>query len=576
MSDFKTLFTADLTDFSDDELLTLEREATKRADSEAFIVGIDYNITDVELIERLEEKIGLLGLVFTLSYYAGINYSDAMGTTAMWDSIIFRYLAKRNIAIPQNKITGKVEYDGGFVKDSLTGRHEWNVSFDLNSLYPMIMVQYNMSPETIVKHMKRHNYSPELFLNDDIIECFSPEENLAITPNGSCFRRDKIGVIPMIVEDLYSQRVEIKNKMLAAESLLQKTDKDSSKYKELETEIDLARNKQTCIKICLNSSYGAFASRYFRYYDIDIAEGITHAGQYVVQSVEKEVNKFLKKAVGIDKDYITMMDTDSCFFDLSDIIKKVNPADKHKFCVDFSKTALEPVIERTFETIAKRTNAYRNMMKMKLEKVSEVAIFTKKKRYILKVLSSEGVEYREPKIVMKGIEAIKSSTPKICRTKFKELFNILVDGTEDQLQKEIAAFEDEFKKQKIESLAFPKSVSHVKKYEQRGDTPYIKGTPINSRAAILYNKLLKEKHLTSQLSKIKNGDRLKFIYLKPGNPLKENVIGFIDKLPVEFGLHDWIDYDVMFSKTFLDPFMLILKVVGWKCKPTASLESFFS
>lgn len=215
MTDFNTLFTADLTEFSDDELLTLELEATERADSEAFICGIDYNIQDVELIERLEEKIGLLGLVFTLSYYAGINYSDALGTTAMWDSIIFRYLAKRNIAIPQNKITEKVEYDGGFVKESLAGRHEWNVSFDLNSLYPMLMIQYNMSPETIVKHMKRHNCNPEVFLSDTTTECFAPEENLAITPNGSCFRRDKAGVIPMIVEDLYSQRVEIKKKMLA-------------------------------------------------------------------------------------------------------------------------------------------------------------------------------------------------------------------------------------------------------------------------------------------------------------------------------------------------------------------------
>jgi DNA polymerase elongation subunit (family B) len=214
---------------------------------------------------------------------------------------------------------------------------------------------------------------------------------------------------------------------------------------------------------------------------------------------------------------------------------------------------------------------------MKLEKVSSVAIWTAKKRYILKVLSSEGVRYAEPKIVMKGIEAIKSSTPKICRDKFKELFEVLVSGTQGELQHEVSSFQTKFFATKPEALAFPRSVSNVKKYMLKGGPlPYIKGTPMNSRAAIMYNKMVKEKGLSHTHQLIRNGDRLKYVFLKKGNPTKENVIAFIDKLPPEFGLHNWIDYDLLFNKTFVDPLQLILNAIDWQAIPKSSLEDFFS
>lgn len=542
-----------------------------------FNLYVDYNIVDVQIIEKLEEKLGLLSLVFTLAYYGGVNYIDTLGTTAIWDSIIFRYLAKRKIAIPQSKLSSKVDYAGGYVKETIAGRHEWVVSFDLNSLYPSLIIQYNMSPETIVRHMKVPGLTPEKMFNSPDIDSWTPEDNLAISPNGVCFRRDKQGALPTIIEELYKQRVEVKNKMLATEAKLQKMDKSSPEYRKLEIDLDLFSNKQMCLKILLNSCYGAFGSRYFRYYDVDIAEAITLAGQYVVQSVEHKVNYFLSKASKLEKDFVLASDTDSIYIDLSDILKTANPKDSHKFCVDFSKQALEPVIEKTFEEVAHKTNAYKNVMKMKLEKVSKIAIFTKKKRYILNVLSSEGVEYSKPKIVVKGMEAIKSSTPKVCRDKFREVFNVLVEGTEEDVQTLVKDFERDFRNISIEAISFPRSVTSVNKYQTKGaNKPYISGTPINSRAAILYNQMLDKKGLSRDLPKIKNGDRLKFAYLRKGNPTNENVIGFVDKLPKEFELHHWIDYDVLFEKTFLHPLDLVLKVIGWKPRPTASLEDFFN
>lgn len=538
---------------------------------------VDYNCVDVELIERMEEKIGLLGLVFTLAYYGGVNYGDTLGTVAIWDSIIFRRLAKQNIAIPQNKASFKEDYDGGYVKPTQTGRHEWVVSFDLNSLYPNLIVQYNMSPETIVKHMKQNGINPEVILDDATEKVWAPEDGLALAANGACFRTDKQGILPAIVEDVYNQRVEVKKQMLAADAKLQTLKKGTPEYRAVEIEEDLASNRQMCLKILLNSLYGACGNRFFRYYDIDIAEGITLAGQLAIQSVDHAINKFLSTALKDEtpKDRILAADTDSVYVDLSDVIKMANPKDPHAFCAEFAKTALEPIIEKTYARMARKTNAYRNTMKMKLEKVNSVAIFTAKKRYILKVLSSEGVLYKEPKIVMKGIEAIKSSTPKICRDKFKELFDVLVEGNQKDVQDEVATFEEVFRGKNPEALAFPRSVSNIKKYMQKGSPPYIKGTPMNSRAAIMYNKMVNDLNLTHQYPLLRNGDRLKYIFLKKGNPTGENVIAFIDKLPSEFDLHKWVDYDLLFKKTFLDPLQLILDKLGWQAIAKASLEDFF-
>jgi DNA polymerase elongation subunit (family B) len=537
-----------------------------------------YNLVDVELIEKMDEKIGLLNLVFTLAYLAGVNYTDTLGTVAMWDSIIFRRLAKEHIAAPPNKYRSQEDYEGAFVKETLQGKFDWVTSYDLNSLYPMLMIQYNMSPETIVEHMKVHDLTPEKILADPN-KNWAPEDGLAIAANGACFRTDKQGYLPKIIQEIYDDRVKYKKKMLAAERKLQKSTKGTEEYRMLEQEIDLASNKQMCLKIALNSLYGAFANRFCRYYSIDVAEGITLSGQLVVQSLENAFNNFLAKAcediTPIDR--VIAMDTDSCIIALGDVINKVKPKDPHQFCIDFAQSALEPIIAKTNENVAKITNAYKNTMGMKLEKVAERAIFFKKKRYILKVLSSEGVHYKEPKIVVKGVEAIKSSTPKICRDEFRKIFDVMIDGTQAQLHKRVADFRTVFNNQAPEKIAMPKSVSNVKKYMQNGKVPYVSGTPMNSRAAILYNKVLKDLGIATKYEPIGNGDRLKYVFLKPRNPINENVIAFSDKIPPEIMdyLGKYIDYDMLFEKSFLHPLELLLKVIKWDSEPKANLDDFF-
>jgi DNA polymerase elongation subunit (family B) len=275
---------------------------------------IDYNVVDIELIERLEAKLGLISLVFTLSYFGGVNYADTLGTVAIWDSIIFRKLASRHIAIPPNTRSFKSDYAGGFVKEPQVGRHEWVMSFDLNSLYPNLIVQYNMSPETIVPHMKvaaLQNGGEDKILNSE--QVWAPENNLAVAANGACFRRDKQGILPEIIEELYNQRVEVKRKMLDYEAEAETVDKSSRRYADLQIEIDRASNRQMCLKILLNSLYGAAANQYFRYFNLDIAEGITLSGQLAIHTAENAVNEYLVKALGDEKpkDRIIASDTDS-------------------------------------------------------------------------------------------------------------------------------------------------------------------------------------------------------------------------------------------------------------------------
>ena len=537
---------------------------------------LDYNIKDVELVERLEAKLGLLNLVFTLSYFGGVNYSETLGTVAIWDTIIFRKLAKQHIAVPPSTPKASVAYPGGYVKDPAVGMHEWVLSFDLNSLYPSLIMQYNMSPETLVRHMTVHGLNVDRILQQK--KHISPEPNLATAANGACFRRDKQGFMPQIVEELYSKRVLLKKQMIDKKKELETIDEQQNPkaYFAVASAVDRLETEQIAIKILLNSLYGAIGNRFFRYFDIAVAEGITLTGQLVIKWAEESFNSHLSKFLKDEspKDRVIMMDTDSCYIGVKDIIDKFNPKNPVMFLDEFAKKSIEPMLEKSFAQFATLTNAYENKMVMKRESISNRGIAIAKKRYILNVHNNEGVQYAEPKIKMMGVEAIKSSTPKVCRQAFKEIFKVIMNQDESCTQKALSQFKTYFCSLPPETIASPRGVSNLKKWSDRASI-YIKGTPMNSRAALMHNHLCVTKGLELQYQLIQGGDKIKYIHLKKQNPTNENVIGFIDTLPVEFGLHTYIDYELQFQKTFVEPLQLILNSIGWKPEPVASLEDFF-
>jgi DNA polymerase elongation subunit (family B) len=536
-----------------------------KADHQKFI---DYNIKDVELVDRLEDKMGLITLGLTMAYRGGVNYTDVFGTTAIWDSIIFRDLYQNNVIVPFPKDSEKGNYPGGHVKEPYVGMHEHVVSFDLNSLYPSIIMQFNMSPETI-----RNEYSPELNVETVLSKPnINKPDNTGIAAGGQHFDTSKQGVLPKIIEEMYSERVTVKKDMLKYQQDLQKAE-DKQDIFELQRKISLAENRQMSIKILLNSLYGALGNRYFRFFDQRIAEAITLSGQAIIRWGENAINEYLQKLLGSKKDYVITIDTDSLYVGLGDLVNKFNPKNPVDFLDTVSKDKLEPVFIKAYQEFFDKFGGIENKMVMSREVIADRGIYLAKKRYILNVIDNEGVRYKVPKIKTIGVEATKSSTPEVCREALKEIFKVIISKEQTDVQKAIKQFKEHFFSLNPYQIAFPRGAQNITGYADTA-TIYKKGTPIHVRGALLYNKLRDDMGLT-KYPNLRNGDKLKFIYLKQPNPIKENVIAFPDYLPEEFQLDEYIDKELQFEKTFLDAIEAILQPIGWTSSPQMTLDLFF-
>ena len=538
---------------------------------------IDYNMKDVQLVDRLEDKMGLITLAMTVAYKGGVNYQDTMGTVSIWESIIYRKLNTQKIAPSAfNYHKEKSNFAGGYVKDVKTGMHDWVVSFDLNSLYPNIIVQWNMSPETLGQLPPDNlpggvDYFLGFFDTDtDPIHPAQRNRNIAVATNGSTYSKHKDGVLPEIIIDYYDDRRSIKNQMLAAEQAYQK-----EKTYQLEKEINRLHNQQMAIKILMNSLYGALGNQHFKYFDLRMAEGVTLTGQMVIQWAEKAINKEMNQIMkSSGTDYVIAIDTDSLYINFGPMVKQLAPKDPVKFLDKICKEHFEPVLKKAYDDLFHKMNCHQPRMEMSREVIADRGIWTAKKRYILNVHNSEGVQYDEPKLKIMGIEAIKSSTPEVVRGKFKEAFRIIISETEKDTQNFIQTFKKDFKSLPPEAVAFPRSVSNITDWRDR-KTIYKKGSPIHVRGSLLYNKYLKDYKCTNRYELIENGSRIKFCYLRMPNTIKENVIAFPDVVPKEFGLERYIDYEKQFEKTFIDPLKLILDAIGWTVEEQQTLEDFF-
>jgi len=536
---------------------------------------VDYNIQDVEIVDGLEDKLGLIDLSLTVAYESKVNYGDIFSQVRVWDTLIANHLMKKNICVPPREDHIKeTKYEGAYVKEPKVGQHKWVVSFDINSLYPHIIIQYNISPEKILG-VKSSGVSVNKMLTQSTPLSHLKTEGACLTPNGAMFKNDGQGFLPEMMETMYNERVIYKKRMLKAKKEYEKT-----KDPKLVREISRCHNIQWARKIALNSAYGAVGNQYFRYYDVRQASAITTAGQFIIRFIEGKMNDYLNEILKThDKlDYIVASDTDSIYVTLDKLVQKTCEGKNNEQICNFLDrvvdSRLEPFIEKCFNELADYTNAFKNCMVMKREVVANKGIWVAKKRYMLNVLDEEGVRLSEPKLKIMGIEAVKSSTPQVCRGKIKEAIKIIMGKEQSDLHKFIADFKKEFFTMTAEQISFPRSCNNLRKYRHASNV-FIKGTPIHVKGALIYNHQLKQFGLGQKYPYIQEGDKIKFLKLIEANPFKFDVISYITTLPKEFKLEQYIDYETQFSKTFLDPMRFILQAIGWEHEQRANLEAFF-
>ena len=565
---------------------------------------VEYNIIDVELVDRLEDKMKLMDLAITMAFDAKVNFRDVFYQVRMWDTIIYNHLREKKIVIPPKvKVDKDAKYAGAYVKEPKPGKYDYVVSFDLNSLYPHLIMQYAISPETLITmddlnamiYRAQNDVSAdpekleamikvrELSAKINVYKVLGKELDMSplkvldwtMTANGAIYRRVK-GMLPELMEKMYAERVTFKKRMLAAKQL-----NETKPSKALEKEISRCNNIQMAKKISLNSAYGAIGNQYFRYFKLANAEAITLSGQTSIRWIENKMNEFMNKTLKTEGvDYVIASDTDSIYLSVGPLVDKVfagKEVEKVKIinALDsFCQAKIEPFIDKSYQELASYVNAYDQKMQMKRENIADRGIWTAKKRYILNVWDSEGVRYAEPKLKMMGIEAVKSSTPAPCRSMIKEALKLMMEGTEDEVIDFIDSCRLQFKMLPPEQISFPRSVSDVVKYKSHVSI-YAKGTPIHCRGALLFNHHIKANGLDKKYSLIGNGEKIKFCYLKVPNKIGENVISFISDFPKELNLEKYIDYDLQFNKSFLEPLKIILDAIGWNFEKTVTLESFF-
>ena len=532
---------------------------------------IEYNIQDVELVERLEDKMKLIELVFAMAYDAKVNLEDTLGSVKQWDVIIHNYLLSQNIVVPQFKKKPNSDIVGGYVKDPVIGMSKWVVSMDFKSLYPHLIMTYNISPETLAGKVDRF-YSVDELLQKQ----FEHDGQYSYCANGTYYSKDKQGFLPYLMQKMYNDRAEAQKQLKQIKKQYNDT-KDESLLKQ----ISALNNKQMAKKIQLNSAYGALANMYFRWFNADIAEAITLSGQLAIRWVETNVNRYLNGMFKTKKDYVIAVDTDSNYITLEKLVEQYqsfSKTDDVKKIVDvidkFVESKLKPFIDSACQDLHEYMNSYEQKLVMNREAIADKGIWKAKKMYILNVLDQEGVRYDSPKLKMMGIEAIKSSTPTSCRQNLKKAFEIVMNQTEGQLQQFVADFKSKFSSLPFEEVAFPRGVKDIEKWEGKNGN-YLSGTPIHVKASMAFNAIVDDLGLQNKYEKIVSGSKIKFCYMKTPNRYNIQVLGCPSTLPEEFKMQPHINYEMQFDKAFIEPLRSITETIGWNIEKVSTLEDFW-
>lgn len=568
------------------------RESYKGNNITKFVL---YNLRDCEIVDKLEDKLGLIQLAYTIAYDAKCLPNDVFGAVKTWDCMMYRFMFEQNIIVPQKIHRNSWSIEGAYVKEPVPGQYQWIASVDAASLYPTIIMQYNMSPETLIDEPMLQVTVDGLLEKKYSLDHLA-DQQIGMTANGQYFRNDVKGLFPEIVSRQFSDRKMYKKLMQKSEAELEsvkelmkatgKTDDLVARYTQLTKEVSKFNNFQMAKKILMNSLYGAMGNQGFRFFDPRIAEGITKTGQYFIRAVGETVTAFISRMSGKQGDWAFYGDTDSSYFTLAPILEKfvIPKALNEDGSINTSKVVdsmdkivnekITPVINAACDDIAKYTNSLDQLMNFKREALADRGVWIAKKRYAINVIDNEGIRYSEPKIKIMGLEIVRSSTPAPVRQMLKDAVKIVLTGNEKELQRYCEVQEAAFMKLQPEDIAYPRGVQRLEHYSNPS-TIYQKGCPIHVRAALMFNHLIQSHGLENEYPLIQDGDKIKFIMLKTPNTVRENCIGFIDRFPRELNIQRYVDYDEMWQKAFLNPLDNIIKTINWNYREVASLDSLF-
>lgn len=533
---------------------------------------VRYNIIDSQLVLHLDEKMKLLDLAMTIAYEAKINYQDVYSPVKTWDAILHNRLLERDIVVPQRKSgnTHDRVIAGGYVKKPTPGMYLNGVTIDATSLYPSIMMMLNLSPETFVDKL---DYSYDVYSSGRMPE----HGDYSMAANGVRYSKEKLGIIPETIKHFFDSRKVAKKEMLRLEQEYEKTHDES-----LKPTIAALDNKQMAFKILSNALFGAMANVGFRFASNDIAESITLTGQMFLRQIEEKLPIRMSKEFSLPNNrYVIYADTDSVFIHLDALVNKVAPKDipidkKIKLLEKITTDKIQPIVKDICDKIESDFNVYEKKISFKLEKAADKIIMVAPKKYAARVYSSEGVTFDKAKLMVTGLEMVRSSTPQWVRGKLEDTMNQIFEKDEAYIQKLISETKQEFLKLTPEEVARPTGVKGLNK-RSGGATLYPLGTPIHVRAAILYNHMVDKNQLQALYPKIGEGDKMKYVYLKLPNPIHENVIGWPveEKLLSEFKLHRFIDWERQFEATYLAAIKIVLDAIGWSPEKVNNLDDFF-
>ena len=534
---------------------------------------VEYNIRDTQLVDRMDEKRKFIELCVQMAYMAKCNISDVMSPVKTWDVFIFSQLHKKKIAIPQYKSKTAGSIEGAYVKDPIPGLYQWLMSFDFASLYPSIIQQWNISPETIV-HDRADIWVKDVLEHTDAFKAaqeFARENSYTLASNGTMYRKDKRGIMPELMDMCGSGRKVAKKEMLRLEQQYNDT-KDGS----LVAKISALNSKQMALKTLGNSGYGAMCNVGFRYFMLRMGEAVTITGQASNMHLERGFNEFMTKVLGVEKDYVIYCDTDSNYVNMEQFIQAAYPNKSIDDTVNFLRKCdpeFQKVINKSVDAVYDDCNCYIKVMASKREAIASRGLWIAKKRYALKVHDSEGVSYDPPKIKATGLDLVKTSTPAAVRKFLKNSLPVIFEEGERSVREYVVNVKREFMQLTPEQIAFPRGVSNIDKFMEGGGVR--SGTPMHCRAAINYNRMLSK--LPEKYQKISNGDKLRFISLRMPNPVKDDVIACPagGKFPVELKLEKYYDYELQFEKVFMSPMKGMTDSLGWQIEDIATLEDFF-